>query len=441
MNSFVNNTKKVRFAQLRKRLEKYRNKEVAIYGTGGHTKILLDFFNDEEKKKISGLIDRDTKRIEKEIFGQKVFSIEALTSSIKAIIISSDVYQQNIYERIAYLKEKGIEIIKIYKKEDYTPIRWFIEEEKYDCKYKIEILDKSLYNEWNDFVDISVQGCIFNKTWYLEAVEANYKIYVCRENKKIIGGMVLSEDNNKFIMPRLTQTLGILLGNFSDMKYATRISKEKQIIESLVQAIPECKKYDIKFNYNFKDWMPFMWKGYNQICLYTYVIEELNDTDKIYFDFKEPVKRNIKKAINHKISVKTEVDIDEAYEIIAKTFERQNMDVPYEFESLKNFDKVLELRKSRIIYGAYDEENVLNAVAYIVYDKSSAYYIMGGADPKYRCNGCQSLVLWEAIKSSSKLSKKFDFEGSNVRAIEEFFRGFGGIQKMYFEIWKDNDNE
>lgn len=441
MSVFLNNIKKIRFDQLREKIKKYAYNEIAIYGTGGHTEILLDFFDDEEKKKIVGLIDKNSEKIGKKIFEYEIFSIENLNSSIKAIIISSDVYQQTIYERIAYLREKGIEVIKIYKKEDYAPTKCFIEVEESNCKYKAEILDKSLYDEWNNFVDISAQGCIFNKTWYLDAVQAKCKIYVCRENGEIIGGMILPEEDNKFLMPKLTQTLGILLKDFSYMKYTNKISKEKQIIISLVEAIPKCKKYDIKFNYNFVDWMPFMWKGYSQTCVYTYVIEDLSNIDKVFSGFKDKVKNDIKKAVKSNLCIKNTVSIEEVYDIVSKTFQRQNMDAPYKLEFLRKFDGILESKNSRVIYGAYDEENILNAIVYIIYDEKSAYYLIGGADPEYRSNGCQSLVLWEAIKGSSKLSKRFDFEGSNVKAIEEFFRGFGGTQKMYFEIWKENDDE
>ncbi|KZZ15518.1 hypothetical protein A3751_17170 [Oleiphilus sp. HI0080] len=42
--------------------------------------------------------------------------------------------------------------------------------------------------------------------------------------------------------------------------------------------------------------------------------------------------------------------------------------------------------------------------------------------------------MWEAIKFASTVTKRFDFEGSMIEPIERFFRGFGAMQKPYFQI-------
>ena len=63
---------------------------------------------------------------------------------------------------------------------------------------------------------------------------------------------------------------------------------------------------------------------------------------------------------------------------------------------------------------------------------------MGGANPKYRSSGATNLCLWHAIQFSSKVSKKFDFEGSMIQSIDKFFRNFGCEPYSYFSIKKSN---
>ena len=77
-------------------------------------------------------------------------------------------------------------------------------------------------------------------------------------------------------------------------------------------------------------------------------------------------------------------------------------------------------------------------VLYLVWDKKSAYYIAGGSPIDVRTTGAMPLLLWEAIKFSSKVTKHFNFEGSMIKPIERFFRAFGGEQVPYFEITKIN---
>ena len=80
----------------------------------------------------------------------------------------------------------------------------------------------------------------------------------------------------------------------------------------------------------------------------------------------------------------------------------------------------------------------MHAAIYLVWDKYSAYYLIGGSDPKLRNSGATSLALWEAICFASTVTKSFDFEGSMIESVERFFRGFGGNQVSYFHIWKFN---
>ena len=63
---------------------------------------------------------------------------------------------------------------------------------------------------------------------------------------------------------------------------------------------------------------------------------------------------------------------------------------------------------------------------------------MGGADPRLRNSGANSLCMWEAISFSSTVSEQFDFEGSMLEPVERFFRAFGARQVPYFEVTKIN---
>ncbi|APQ97591.1 GNAT family N-acetyltransferase [Clostridium botulinum] len=429
--------RKIFLEKLDKALDNH--KSIGIYGVGGHTELLLKFISEENKQKIIGLIDKDKNKIGKPLYGYKVYSLEEVRDNVKAIVISSDVYQKTIYERISYLKEEGIDIIKIYNDEFFIPTATNIVYEDINNKYEVVELPDNEYDKWNEFVDESPQGAIFNKTWYLEAVQAKFRIYVCIDKgNNILGGMVLPESKpGYFFMPMLTQTLGILVRDFSELKYVNKISKEKDIIESLVNVIPNFKDYSINFNYNFTNWLPFMWKGYNQYCRYTYVIEDLSDLEKVKSEFRYNIKYDINKALKNKMKIVEDLPIEELYKINKSTFTRQDLQMPYSLEFLKILDRQMKIKNSRKSFFVVDECNNVYAGIYVIYDKKSAYYLIGGYNYKLKNVGAVALALWEAIKFSSTVTQKFDFEGSCIRNIEEFFRGFGGIQKIYFNIWKN----
>lgn len=415
-----------------------KSKKVGIYGIGKHTDILFKYLDNDVKDKIVGLIDKDVSNVGKKIYDYNVYSLDQIKDDIDTIIISSDVYQEVIYDRISFLKEEGINIIRIYGN---SPTFYEATLPKKSNKYIVELLKKEEYEIWNKFVDESSQGCIFNKTWWLKAVQCQFEIYVCRnKNKEIMGGMVLVRNKNgEIVMPKLTQTLGILLKNINNCKYTTKISIEKDIIEMLVQSMSQNQKYSVNFSYNFTNWLPFMWDGYNQYCRYTYVIEDLSNLENIKSNFKQKIKYSINKAEKLGLDIKEDLSIKEFYQINEQTFNRKGLKIPYSYEFIEKFDQILRNKKAAKSFFAVDKMGKIYASVYIVFDKKSAYYLMSGINEENKESGAVTLLLWEAIKFSANVSEKFDFEGSCNKNIESFFRGFGGTQKMYFNIWKDNN--
>ena len=118
------------------------------------------------------------------------------------------------------------------------------------------------------------------------------------------------------------------------------------------------------------------------------------------------------------------------------TFERQNIVASYSECILRKLIKIAVSRNQCQWFIAQDEKEKNHAGVLIVWDETSAYYLLGGSNPDLRNSGAMSLCMWEAIKFASTITKKFDFEGSMIESIEHFFRAFGAVQKPYFHITK-----
>ncbi|WP_061320772.1 class I SAM-dependent methyltransferase [Clostridium botulinum] len=106
---------KNRCEKVLEKIKCYNDKKVAIYGTGEHTKILLDCIK-EYKCKVFCLVDKELKYDNKYNFNVDI--IENVLDKIDAIVISSYEYQNVIYERIKKFNGE-VHIIKIYNPKDY----------------------------------------------------------------------------------------------------------------------------------------------------------------------------------------------------------------------------------------------------------------------------------------------------------------------------------
>lgn len=284
---------------------------------------------------------------------------------------------------------------------------------------------------------------IFSQHWWLDAVagEENWDVILVEEKGKIIASLPYYFKKRmgfKLItMPRLTPKMGMWIKYPIGQDDTSKLSYEKMIIEKLIEQLPPYDMYLQNFDYSFDNWLPFYWRNFNQTTKYTYIIENIHNHDAVYSDFRSNVKRNIKKA-QKMVGIHTENDIKKFYEIYKKTFEIQNIPTPNSLELLSKIDLFCSNRECRKIFFAEDEFARVHAAVYIIWDKVSAYYLMGGSDAALRNSGAMSLLLWEAIKFTSTFVEKFDFEGSMIEPIERFFRSFGAVQKPYFQIRKTN---
>jgi len=284
---------------------------------------------------------------------------------------------------------------------------------------------------------------IFSKDWWLDAVCGHdyWGVCVIENGGNVVATMPYYYKKNIFkiqllSMPLLTQTLGPWISPTS-AKYAKKLAREKDLMNELISQLPKFDYFSQNFHYNITNWLPFYWQGFKQTTRYTYAIENLTDLDVIWSNFQSKIRTDIRKA-EKQVSVLTDLPLETFYQTNVKTFERQNIKIPYTFEFIKNIDKTCAGHSARKMFFAVDRQNQIHAVVYIVWDDNSAYYLMGGADPNLRNSGASSLLMWEAIKFASTVTKKFDFEGSMIEPVERFFRAFGGIQKPYFNISKFN---
>lgn len=89
-------------------------KRVAVYGAGNHTEFLFRYTT-IEKCRVTGIVDSNSKKHGKKQMGYTIHSSDWISpETCDAVIISSRAFQEEIYNQISYLLEKGISIVRLY---------------------------------------------------------------------------------------------------------------------------------------------------------------------------------------------------------------------------------------------------------------------------------------------------------------------------------------
>lgn len=282
---------------------------------------------------------------------------------------------------------------------------------------------------------------ISSQEWWLDAVcgEDNWDVVLVEKGGQIVASwpyyMKRKYGFNMITMPALTQTMGVWLRYPEGQKYAKKLAFEKEVFTELVEKLPQVDMFIQNFHYSITNWLPFYWLGFEQTTRYTYRIEDLSDHEKIWSNFSDSARRDIRKGEKN-IIVRSDLGIDKFLVVNGLTFARQNMVMPYTNEFVKSLDNACMAHNARKIFFAEDAQGRIHAVLYIVWDSNSARGVMGGGDPELRNSGAYSRLMWEAIKFASTVSSSFDFCGSMIESVEHSFRSFGARQIPYFQITK-----
>lgn len=283
---------------------------------------------------------------------------------------------------------------------------------------------------------------IFSQAWWLDATagQDNWDVALVDSGERIMAALpyMIKKRFGLVVLtqPALTQTLGPWLRN-SDAKYAKMLGQQKDLMQSLIDQLPVADHYSQNWHHSQKNWLPFFWSGFSQTTRYTYALPDLSSEKAIWGEFQANIRTDIRKAKDRfNITIRTDLALEDFVALNRLVFERQGKQLPYTESFIEKLDAACIENKARKIFIAEDAEGKRHAGVYLVWDKNSAYYLMGGGDPELRNSGATSLCMWEAIKFASTVTKRFDFEGSMLEPVERFFRGFGAIQTPYFSVSK-----
>ncbi len=274
-------------------------------------------------------------------------------------------------------------------------------------------IEEDQYQKWNNFVENSPQGSIYSKTWYLDAFDANYKIFVVTEASNIIAGIIITKNEvGLYTNPLLSKYLGVMYHEFKGNKYNVE-SKKRKIINLLIPEIKKYKSFYFSFHPSFQQYLPFFWNGYKNTIRYTYWIDLLNkSSDEIFNNCYSNLKNEIKYGQKQKFEYHKNIDFDVFYEILNKSFKRQGSNAPWSHDKIKNYYYRLRNRHVFELNGIANKAGEIMAVNGILYDRQVSSLIFNGIDIEKIERGSNEILIYETIKSKIGISHFFDFEGS-----------------------------
>jgi hypothetical protein len=167
-----------------------------------------------------------------------------------------------------------------------------------------------------------------------------------------------------------------------------------------------------------------LWAGFCTDLTYTFRIEAGTTIDDAFRQTARTHRQKLKKDAQY--IVEADNDVAALATLSNQTFERQGIARPFTEDYLRSLWREISKRGRGIVYTARDLNGQPGAALLVVNDDRTSYQIVSGVDMSSRNSPAGALLTWRAICDALKAGRIFDFEGSRIRGVEEYYRRWGG---------------
>jgi hypothetical protein len=284
---------------------------------------------------------------------------------------------------------------------------------------------------------------VFMQCWWLDAVcdEGAWNVALTMKGDQVTGVWPYSVTERVSITmmrtPRLTSYLGPHVFFPPDIKDSNRDSYEFEVIEQLIDALPDADVWHLSVYPGLKQAGIFRRTGLKIEAQQTFLCDLGEDENTIFYHFKQSLRRNIRSA-ELEISITNEPDlIPTLYAFQKVRLGEKRVAQPYTDYEMKVLMDACIAHKSGALWVARKGQDIL-AIIWNVWDTERSYYFMGAKNPGIESSDAMSALLWHCIKEAkARANKTFDFEGSMDGGVERFFRSFGARRELYLILRRD----
>ncbi len=301
-------------------------------------------------------------------------------------------------------------------------------------KFKTEKLDTSSWSLWDDFVSRTETGTLFHTSTWMQVLGYQPEITVVSNAQgNIVGGINLVL-TRKFgfragHIPPYTPYFGpVIQDRVPGKSLASAQGEEQEILSVLLRSLQDFPHVDFILHPDENRVLPYLWKGYTFSLRPTYMIS--GPPGEMLGRMKKTTRNRIRKLSKLELSA----DIVSS---LSDTGSREFLDIVSRNSKKRHFNARIKLLEkimsnlpsgNRFVTDLRTRDGNFLAGDLFVQDEKQVYYIAGAKSPSLSgyLKDCHLFTLYKGILKTLEMQKRFDFEGSKIPGIADFFRSMGG---------------
>lgn len=303
----------------------------------------------------------------------------------------------------------------------------------------------SSFEEWDEFVEESPQGSVFNKTAFITSVGAQCVPYFVKKGHEVVGGVsvALSQEGGLLQeLPFAHYQNSILFRKTANQTHNKVITEHFSISELIInELVSTYRGYHAINSHKFSDLRPFLWYNYHNRdkgvfdnkLLYTAILDLHNkQSNTLVENLRTLRRRELRKEGDFRFEESTDLELLDRMHY--ETFSRQGIE-----RSNVESGFIKELTSGAINHGfgkmtvGYVDGQPASAVL-ILNDTKRSYYLIGANYTEFRNTGIGTKLLFSKILETRDMGlREFDFVGANSPQRGDFKISFNAQLYPYYQ--------
>lgn len=277
-------------------------------------------------------------------------------------------------------------------------------------------------NKWDQCIDRATNGLIYARVVYLDHMTTTWDALVLGDYEAVMPLPVRKKWGIQYIyQPAFIASLGI----FGNQLTAA-------LIEQFIRAIPSTfKLIDLRLNYgnNFSQLQGVVRLHNN------YVLSLQAPYEQLFKQYRENIRRNIKKAQQLGNRYATDIEVEEVVSLARLQLDHIIELRQGDYDNFIRLYHTLKQQGRAMACGVYTQSGELVSSCVYFFSNKRAYYILVGNHPNGRTLGASHYLIDRFIHDQAGQDLLLDFEGSDVRNLAFFYESFGAQQEVYATLW------
>jgi Acetyltransferase (GNAT) domain len=292
-----------------------------------------------------------------------------------------------------------------------------------------DILSPAEYSAWDDLVERSPHGTVFHHSWWLNIAAQRFDILAVRNKQgSLCGGVPLPLKRRAglklFHAPQLTPFLGPIFDIANIKEPCDRLFLMRSAGESMAENMPRFDSFRCMVGACGPDLQGFLWSGFRAELAYTFRMTAGTSIDSVEAHVTRTHLQKLSKAKRMGVTVTKNDDVD-AFAKLCKIGSVHGHRTLYPDELPIRLWSAANKRGASDFYLARTNENEAVAALLTVHDARTTYQIVSAFDSSKREIPGSYMLLWTALEEALGAKRDFDFEGSALRGVEQYYRRWG----------------